>query len=46
MNGDCVEVGTGPAVVGVRDAKDRGTGPVLEFRGEAWTAFTEGLKAL
>lgn len=44
-NGDCVEVGSGEAVVAVRDTKDHGAGPVLTFGPGAWTAFTASLKA-
>jgi hypothetical protein len=36
--GDCVEVGRCPALVHVRDSKDRG-GPELTFTPEAWEAF-------
>ena len=43
-SGACVEVGTGPAVVGVRDTVLRDASPVLEFPAGAWAAFTEGLK--
>lgn len=42
---ECVEAGHGPGVVGVRDTKDRGHGPVLEFSPAAWRAFTAGLKS-
>jgi hypothetical protein len=44
-NGQCVEVGQGPAVVAVRDSKDCEAGPVLAFPAGAWTAFTGQLKA-
>lgn len=44
-NGQCVEAGTGDAVVGVRDSTDRG-GPALTFAPDAWRAFTAALKAL
>lgn len=44
--GECVEVGTGPAVVAVRDTKNNGTGPVLKFGASAWAAFTRHLKAV
>lgn len=37
-NGDCVEVARTPAVVLVRDSKDR-TGPVLTFPATNWRAF-------
>ena len=43
-SGQCVEAGHGPGVVGVRDSADR-DGPVLEFRGEVWSAFTAALRA-
>jgi hypothetical protein len=43
IDGQCVEVGDGPAVVGVRDTQDRG-GPVLEFSPQAWAAFTAAVK--
>ena len=48
-NGNCAEVAAwresaGPAVVGVRDTKDRGAGPVLVFGAGAWAAFTAGVK--
>jgi Domain of unknown function (DUF397) len=45
-NGNCVEVaGIRSGFVGVRDTKDYGTGPVLEFRADHWGAFVSGLKA-
>jgi hypothetical protein len=48
-NGQCAEVaawqeGSGPVVVGVRDTKDRGAGPVLTFPAGAWAAFTAEVK--
>lgn len=43
-NGACVETGHGNGVVGVRDTKDPGRGPVLEFTPAQWTAFTSTLK--
>ena len=43
-NGACVEVGSGPAVVGVRDAKDQGSGPVLAFSADTWAAFTARIR--
>jgi hypothetical protein len=42
--GNCVEVGDGQAVVGVRDSKMEQS-PVLAFPGAAWKAFTATLKA-
>jgi hypothetical protein len=41
--GDCVEAGTAPAGVLVRDTADRG-GPALAFPPQAWTAFLAGLR--
>jgi Domain of unknown function (DUF397) len=45
-NAQCVEVGSKPGVVAVRDTKNNGTGPVLGFRPDAWAAFTKALKKL
>ena len=41
--GNCVEVGHGPAVIGVRDSADL-DGTVLEFSAGAWGRFTVSLK--
>lgn len=43
QGGACVEVAVSPAVVGVRDSKDR-DGAVLAFGGGAWAAFVAGVK--
>lgn len=43
-NGGCVEAGSAPGVVGVRDTKQDGTGPVLAFPAAAWAAFTAGVR--
>lgn len=42
-NGNCVEVGTGPALVAVRDSKDP-DGPVIDVSPRAWTEFTKRVK--
>ena len=49
---NCVEVavaapGTGAAAttVGVRDSKQHGSGPVLEFPADVWHRFIAGTKA-
>ena len=42
-NGNCVEVGTGQALVAVRDSTDP-DGPVLDVSPRAWADFTEHLK--
>jgi hypothetical protein len=44
-NGDCVQVAAAKRVVGVRDTKERGRGPVLEFPAAAWLAFIATAKA-
>jgi len=44
-NGACAEVGQGSGpVVGIRDSKNGGAGPVLTFSASAWEAFTGQLK--
>jgi hypothetical protein len=42
---DCVEVSTSERVVGVRDTKQQGEGPVLEFSAVAWHAFLAEAKS-
>jgi predicted secreted Zn-dependent protease len=42
-NGNCVEVATSDALVGVRDSKDP-SGPVLAFAPEEWSAFLAGAR--
>lgn len=44
-NGQCVEVGRVPGWVGVRDSKDNGAGPVLNFTEAEWAAFLAGARA-
>ena len=44
-NGNCVEVAVlGGRLIGVRDTKDAGCGPVLFFAGAAWRSFVEDVK--
>jgi hypothetical protein len=43
-NGNCVEVASTEAVVGVRDSKQHGRGPVLEFSRTEWDAFIRAVK--
>jgi hypothetical protein len=38
----CVEVAITADVIGVRDSKDNGRGPVLAFTCEEWAAFLAG----
>jgi len=42
--GACVEVAVMAGIVGVRDTKDEGSGPILTFAGEEWAAFISGVK--
>jgi Domain of unknown function (DUF397) len=45
-NGSCVEVGRIlPDRIGVRDTKDRGSGPILFFTGAEWSAFIAAAKS-
>jgi Domain of unknown function (DUF397) len=45
-NGSCVEISRLQSDrVGVRDTKDKGSGPVLIFNQNEWTAFLTGAKA-
>lgn len=45
-NGNCVEVATlRHDLVGVRDSKEVGQGPVLIFDGGAWNSFIESVKS-
>ena len=44
-DGGCVEVAYVDGVIGVRDTKDNGTGPVLMFTAREWTAFLAGSRA-
>jgi hypothetical protein len=47
VSGDagCVEVGYADGMIGVRDTKDSGAGPVLVFTEREWTAFLAGAHA-
>jgi len=45
-NMSCVEVaGAASGTIGVRDTKDRGNGPILEFTRTEWTAFARRLRS-
>jgi hypothetical protein len=43
-SGNCVEVAANDRAVGVRDSKQHGHGPVLEFTRTAWQAFIRAAK--
>ena len=44
-NSECVEVAAGPRTVGVRDTRQHGRGPVLEFSAAAWQGFIVATRA-
>ncbi|TYB61334.1 DUF397 domain-containing protein [Nonomuraea sp. PA05] len=43
-SGNCVEVAIGDGRVRVRDSKDGGDGPVLDFSREEWTVFVDAVR--
>ena len=44
-NGNCVEVAVlHHGLIGVRDSKEDGQGPVLTFHGAAWRSFIDSVK--
>jgi len=46
MNGNCVEVAElRGEMIGVRDTKEGGAGPVLLFEQTVWRSFIENLKS-
>lgn len=45
QNGGCVEVGSAPGLVGVRDTKLGAASPVLAFGAGEWAAFLAAVKA-
>lgn len=42
--GNCVEVASAEAVVGVRDSKNS-SGPLIAFTSNEWRAFTDAIKS-
>ena len=45
-NGNCVEIGHLDAkIIGIKDAKHHGKGPVLAFTRNEWSAFLGSVKA-
>jgi hypothetical protein len=44
-NGGCMEAAAAEPVVGVRDTKQDGAGPILEFPSAAWRAFLGGVRS-
>jgi hypothetical protein len=42
---NCVEVATADQMVGIRDSKQHGRGPILEFTAAQWAAFIADLKS-
>jgi hypothetical protein len=43
--GQCVETGSAPGAVLVRDTKDRERGPVLRVSPDAWSTFMGKIRA-
>lgn len=43
-SGNCVEVTAADRAVGIRDSKQHGCGPVLEFTRSQWEAFARAVK--
>jgi hypothetical protein len=41
---DCVQTGSVPGLVLIRDTKDRGNGPVLKVSPAQWQRFTKSIK--
>lgn len=41
----CVEVSLQQGAIGVRDSKQRGSGPILAFTPHEWDVFVAGVKA-
>lgn len=41
---NCVETGTAPGAILVRDTKNHGTGPVLRLTPAGWTRFTASVQ--
>ncbi|GAA2500628.1 DUF397 domain-containing protein [Terrabacter carboxydivorans] len=41
--GACVEVAQSAGLIGVRDSKANGSGPILEFTSAEWCAFISGV---
>ncbi len=44
-DGGCVEVALVDGVIGVRDTKDQGAGPILMFNQREWNAFLAGARS-
>jgi hypothetical protein len=44
-NGACVEVAAAEHIIAVRDTKQNGRGPILEFTADAWRDFIAAAKS-
>jgi hypothetical protein len=42
---ECVEVGRSPQGIGVRDTKQCGTGPILDFTPGEWATFLQAVRS-
>jgi hypothetical protein len=40
----CVEIAMAGGIIGIRDSKDHGHGPVLAFTRDEWAAFLGGAR--
>lgn len=46
-NGACLEVALSKnGTIGVRDSKQGGSGPILDFSPREWRAFTQAVRAI
>jgi uncharacterized protein DUF397 len=41
---NCVETGSAPGVILIRDTKDQGNGPILRVTPATWRRFTASIK--
>ncbi|GAA1830160.1 hypothetical protein GCM10009735_77340 [Actinomadura chokoriensis] len=45
-DGECVEIGrSSVGNIGVRDTKQRGTGPILDFTPREWATFLQAVRS-
>ena len=44
-DGGCVEVAYAGSMIGLRDSKDGGSGPILVFSEREWSAFLAGARS-
>ncbi|GAA2137531.1 DUF397 domain-containing protein [Actinomadura napierensis] len=45
-NGNCLEISpSASGTIGVRDSKQHGAGPILDFTAREWTAFLQAVRS-